>query len=190
MASALIDQSPHRRVPLSLGRLTRGGELQFGYHGWCFEGENDRLVHIPNMLAQQRIPRVYGAQSYGVFEPGGFIRVCLDNEVPPLAPDADSLSHHGASPVARASANYVAMLFDDPSLLIDIPGVMITESLATDLSHRDRGKTIDRQCVSGLHSKAIRKRSCWARSQNGRRQETCLTAQTSTLAAAWQVCST
>lgn len=86
VARALIDQCPHRRVPLSLGRLTPDGNLQCGYHGWCFEGENGRVVRIPNMLEEQRIPRLYGTQSYGVSESGGFIRVCLNKDAPRRSP--------------------------------------------------------------------------------------------------------
>lgn len=34
---ALLDRCPHRNVPLSLGRVTREGRLECGYHGWQFD---------------------------------------------------------------------------------------------------------------------------------------------------------
>jgi phenylpropionate dioxygenase-like ring-hydroxylating dioxygenase large terminal subunit len=35
----LLDQCPHRRAALSLGRVTTEGELQCPYHGWRFRGD-------------------------------------------------------------------------------------------------------------------------------------------------------
>jgi phenylpropionate dioxygenase-like ring-hydroxylating dioxygenase large terminal subunit len=39
VACALIDRCPHRGAALSLGQVTDAGELQCGYHGWCFRGD-------------------------------------------------------------------------------------------------------------------------------------------------------
>lgn len=72
----MIHRRPHRRVPLSLGRVTADGLLQCGYHGWYFEGKTGRVSRIPNLLDKQRFPPIYRAQSYGVCESSGFVRIC------------------------------------------------------------------------------------------------------------------
>ncbi|EIE25673.1 hypothetical protein COCSUDRAFT_39968 [Coccomyxa subellipsoidea C-169] len=41
------DSCPHRKVPLSEGRVEQGG-LQCGYHGWIF-GSDGRPTHIPQL---------------------------------------------------------------------------------------------------------------------------------------------
>lgn len=40
------DRCPHRRVPLSLGRVEHG-RLQCGYHGWEFDGTGE-CTHVPS----------------------------------------------------------------------------------------------------------------------------------------------
>ncbi|XP_057827217.2 protochlorophyllide-dependent translocon component 52, chloroplastic isoform X2 [Cryptomeria japonica] len=40
------DSCPHRRAPLSEGRIDENGELQCSYHGWCF-GSRGECKHIP-----------------------------------------------------------------------------------------------------------------------------------------------
>jgi phenylpropionate dioxygenase-like ring-hydroxylating dioxygenase large terminal subunit len=37
VAGVLVDRCPHRNVPLSLGRVNKDGQLECGYHGWCFD---------------------------------------------------------------------------------------------------------------------------------------------------------
>ena len=156
---AMIDQCPHRRVPLSLGRVTSDGLLQCGYHGWCFEGKTGRVSRIPNMLEKQRFPPIYRSQSYGVCETGGFIRVCLNKDAPPPQPEAEHLALYGTTPVALGHAHYVAMLFDNPSLLIDIPGVEITEYFDSELTLADGVVQLDRHCVRRWHLRHSRLRS-------------------------------
>jgi phenylpropionate dioxygenase-like ring-hydroxylating dioxygenase large terminal subunit len=38
---AFVDQCPHRRVPLSEGRIAQDGLLECPYHGWAFHGNGD-----------------------------------------------------------------------------------------------------------------------------------------------------
>lgn len=40
------DSCPHRRAPLSEGRIDEDGDLQCSYHGWCF-GSNGECKFIP-----------------------------------------------------------------------------------------------------------------------------------------------
>jgi nitrite reductase/ring-hydroxylating ferredoxin subunit len=51
---AVDDLCPHRRLPLSLGRVTPDGHIQCGYHGWIFDGESGRCTAIPNLSAKER----------------------------------------------------------------------------------------------------------------------------------------
>ena len=46
--AALVDRCPHRNAPLSVGRVTSGGTLQCGYHGWRFDGSG-RCVEVPGL---------------------------------------------------------------------------------------------------------------------------------------------
>lgn len=54
---AVEDACPHRRLPLSMGRITEDGYLQCGYHGWCFDGETGQCTRIPNLAPDERVPR-------------------------------------------------------------------------------------------------------------------------------------
>lgn len=53
---AVADRCPHRRLPLSMGRLTEDGSLQCPYHGWSFDGVTGRCTAIPNLSADERVP--------------------------------------------------------------------------------------------------------------------------------------
>lgn len=54
---AVDDRCPHRRLPLSMGRITEDGYLQCAYHGWCFDGETGQCTAIPNLGHDERVPR-------------------------------------------------------------------------------------------------------------------------------------
>lgn len=45
---AFVDECPHRKVPLSEGRVEKDGTLLCSYHGWRFEGDG-KLVDIPQI---------------------------------------------------------------------------------------------------------------------------------------------
>lgn len=47
---ALVDRCPHRNVPLSLGKLSKCGELECKYHGWTF-AEDGTLTRVPGRVA-------------------------------------------------------------------------------------------------------------------------------------------
>jgi nitrite reductase/ring-hydroxylating ferredoxin subunit len=53
---AVEDRCPHRRLPLSMGRLTEDGSIQCPYHGWSFDGATGRCTAIPNLSVDERIP--------------------------------------------------------------------------------------------------------------------------------------
>lgn len=54
---AVDDACPHRRLPLSMGRITEDGYLQCTYHGWCFDGATGQCTAIPNLSQNERVPR-------------------------------------------------------------------------------------------------------------------------------------
>lgn len=70
--TALLDRCPHRNYPLSLGRVTGGGALECGYHGWCFDGAGD-CVAVPGLLdgtaapaATRRVPAHAAVEQDGI----------------------------------------------------------------------------------------------------------------------------
>lgn len=84
-ASALLDRCAHRNVPLSLGRVTREGTLECGYHGWRFTGEG-RCSAIPGLCSP--LEKVYRVPSYATREQDGFVWVCPE---PDVIPERDPL---------------------------------------------------------------------------------------------------
>ena len=68
MVRAVEDRCPHRRMPLSMGRVTTDGHLQCPYHGWCFDGETGQCVVIPNLGDHEqvspsiRVPRAHASE--------------------------------------------------------------------------------------------------------------------------------
>lgn len=45
---AFMDECPHRKVPLSEGRVEADGSLLCSYHGWRFDGSGD-LIDVPQI---------------------------------------------------------------------------------------------------------------------------------------------
>ena len=69
---ALEDACPHRKLPLSKGRL-HGDVLECGYHGMRFDGSGN-CVLIPT---QDRIPPNAGVRAYPVLEKWGLVWVWM-----------------------------------------------------------------------------------------------------------------
>ncbi len=149
---ALEDRCPHRRAPLSLGCVRDNGWIQCGYHGWSYDGETGRLQNIPNMKDEQRFPPLYKAQRFAVTESGGFVQVSLDTDATVPAPVDEVWPLSGVTHVALGQDAYIAALYDDPGLLIDIRGVSFTPYLMSEL-HEEKGKLVmERSCQwRGLH---------------------------------------
>jgi nitrite reductase/ring-hydroxylating ferredoxin subunit len=143
---ALEDRCPHRRAPLSLGCILGSGALQCGYHGWTFDGESGQLVDIPNLKSERKYPPVYKAKPFGVHESAGFVRICLDAKAPPPAGDGNALPLSGTSTVALEHGQYIAALFDDPSLLISIKGVRFSPYLLAELCEQEGQLVMERSC--------------------------------------------
>ncbi|GFH54435.1 hypothetical protein CTEN210_10911 [Chaetoceros tenuissimus] len=54
---AFVDQCPHRKVPLSEGRIEDDGSLFCSYHGWRFDGEGD-LIDIPQLSTKEELATI------------------------------------------------------------------------------------------------------------------------------------
>lgn len=65
---AVEDRCPHRRLPLSMGRLTEDGSLQCPYHGWSFDGATGRCTAIPNLSEGERIPNGIKVAAFSAVE--------------------------------------------------------------------------------------------------------------------------
>jgi hypothetical protein len=131
VACALEDRCPHRRAPLSLGRIN-GGALQCGYHGWTFDGTTGACKAIPNLHADERVPPRYAAQAYPVAEANGFVHVWLGAEAPgPVLPTslyiaaADDIT--GSAVVGLAHDEYMGVMLDGPEHLLGFREVIITD---------------------------------------------------------------
>lgn len=79
--AALEDACPHRKLPLSMGRL-KGDEVECGYHGLTFDGTGT-CTRVPGA---ERIPHVARVQSYPVHERYGLVWVWMGD--PALADPA------------------------------------------------------------------------------------------------------
>lgn len=69
---AVDDECPHRRVPLSLGKIINGS-IRCAYHGWTFDGESGRCVSVPNFDDSERISPNFRVQAHQVIEQDGFV---------------------------------------------------------------------------------------------------------------------
>jgi nitrite reductase/ring-hydroxylating ferredoxin subunit len=54
---AFIDACPHRKVPLSEGRVEDDGSLLCSYHAWRFDGQG-ALVNIPQLEKEDDLERI------------------------------------------------------------------------------------------------------------------------------------
>lgn len=106
---ALEDQCPHKRLPLSMGRL-KGDTVECGYHGMTF-GPDGLCVRIPG---QKRIPDGACVRAYPTHEANGIVWIWMGD--PALAdtgtvfslPEMDQpgwAPHFGDA--LRIDANYV-----------------------------------------------------------------------------------
>ena len=89
---ALRDQCPHRMLPLSLGKRV-GDEIQCGYHGLRFAGEDGRCTFIPG---QREIPNSWQAVTYPVVERQGLVWIWLGSKAladTALVPDFPWMDH-------------------------------------------------------------------------------------------------
>jgi nitrite reductase/ring-hydroxylating ferredoxin subunit len=146
---ALEDRCPHRRVPLSLGKVIKG-ELRCAYHGWTFSGLTGACTDIPNLSDEETIPAKLKAQSFTVKEQNGFIYL-LDSDTSvaefPAMPFSDQpvdaeLSGRVAVPIGLEQ--YRAVLLDGPENLLAFSGVGITDFYLGGVEDKEQSLSIDR----------------------------------------------
>jgi phenylpropionate dioxygenase-like ring-hydroxylating dioxygenase large terminal subunit len=81
---ALEDRCPHRRLPLSMGKIVEGGLLQCHYHGLQFNGAG-KCVRVPG---QELIPSRAKVKSYPVVERYRWIWIWMGD---PAVADASTI---------------------------------------------------------------------------------------------------
>jgi nitrite reductase/ring-hydroxylating ferredoxin subunit len=96
-ARTVLDRCPHRRMPLSLGRITPDGLLQCGYHGWSFNGSGQCKL-IPNFRPGESPSARIIVDAFATEERGGLIFV--HSRGIPAGPVPEALSEHGDSQIS------------------------------------------------------------------------------------------
>lgn len=74
---ALVDRCPHRAARLSDG-VVRDGRLECLYHGWQF-GRGGTCLHVPQLLAEQKMPERAHVDAFAVREAQGILWLCTDS---------------------------------------------------------------------------------------------------------------
>jgi hypothetical protein len=150
-ACAVADACPHRRVPLSLGKII-GGDLRCAYHGWTFDGVSGACTAIPNLGADEGVPASYRVGTFPVMEKDGFVAVRLGPAArgrpalvePETSQDPKGAEITGSGCVSLNFEDYRAAMVDGPHVLMAIEGVGQTNVLLGDPEVVDGALVIDR----------------------------------------------
>jgi nitrite reductase/ring-hydroxylating ferredoxin subunit len=135
VAHALDDRCAHRRVPLSLGRVTENGALQCGYHGWCFDGTTGQCVAITTLDPSERVPARYKVPAFAVRERDGFVYVWdgareeASEESLPTYESRSGEAGVGKGLCAVTHDAFVGTLIDAPGLILNFEGLVILPEL-------------------------------------------------------------
>lgn len=119
-AVAIDDRCPHRRAPLSLGRLV-GDDVQCAYHGMRF-GPDGTCTHVPG---QDHIQNAAHARAFPLVDRYGFLWIWMGD---PAAADLDAIPAQYAIQTDRAWAGDGVMIHTRSSAML------ITENVL-DLTH-------------------------------------------------------
>ncbi|MFA7554688.1 MAG: Rieske 2Fe-2S domain-containing protein, partial [Spongiibacteraceae bacterium] len=132
---AVEDRCPHRRAPLSLGRITPQGHIQCGYHGWTFNGETGDICGFPNLDPEERLPRC-SIDTYTILENNGVIYLGLceqPNELvtvtEQLTQQADGTSSSGRIMQGLSHQEAVMAFLDNPNYFLNIIGVEFLDKI-------------------------------------------------------------
>lgn len=146
---ALEDRCPHRRVPLSLGKVING-ELRCAYHGWTFNGESGACTQIPNLSESESVPARYKVSVFHVTEANGFIFLWQGTRKPTLNTPSPafgtgaSLPLFGHLTVPYSSMAYRMAMLDGPDTLLSIHNIGITDFYLGDPISQAQSYRIDR----------------------------------------------
>ncbi|WP_197413702.1 Rieske (2Fe-2S) protein [Sphingobium baderi] len=124
---ALEDACAHRRAPLSLGCITNTGLIECPYHGWRYDGSGACKV-IPNLSADEKVPRSYRVTGYAVHEQDGFLQLWtggLEPTAPPLSLAMSPMAAEwfGERLIAYPFREFIDLLLDAPGAILDINGL-------------------------------------------------------------------
>lgn len=147
---AVEDRCPHRRAPLSVGRITPDGQLQCGYHGWTFSGTSGRLTAIPNLDPGERLINcTIGA--FAAAERAGLVYIWTGDpadadpdHIPAVPYTAASREFTGTTILPLGHTEFVATLLDGPGHVITYTGAAFDVKAVGDarlqqgLLHSDR----------------------------------------------------
>jgi len=125
IACAVEDFCPHRRVPLTLGKIIEG-RIRCAYHGWTFDGRSGACTAIPNLSDDESPPKNYSVPTYATCEKNGFVYLSLtshQNEAIPLPftdTDMRQTSHIGSDTIPIGVVTYQSVLLDGPQAVLSI----------------------------------------------------------------------
>lgn len=102
---ALEDACPHRKLPLSMGRI-KGDQIECGYHGLTFDGTGT-CTRVPGA---EKIPHVARVRAYPVAERYGFVWIWMGDAR--AADPADIYKVHFWGDPAWGANAPDAMMFD------------------------------------------------------------------------------
>jgi nitrite reductase/ring-hydroxylating ferredoxin subunit len=126
---AVEDRCPHRRAPLSLGKMING-DIRCPYHGWTFSGASGACVAIPNLRPDEPVPPRYRIETYRVHEADGLVWVSLSGgeAYAPPEPEMPAIdwSLSGSVQLATGIEIWRQALSDGPQTLLAIRGIGIT----------------------------------------------------------------
>lgn len=147
-ALALEDRCPHRRVPLSLGKV-QDGRLQCAYHGWTFDGATGACTAIPNLSAHERVPVRYGALAFRVAEGDGFVQIWRGQALPSDALPTSGYHPQGAeftgtAVVGMTESDYHGTILDGPEHLVAMDQIVVTDFFLGDPRLQGNSLVLDR----------------------------------------------
>jgi phenylpropionate dioxygenase-like ring-hydroxylating dioxygenase large terminal subunit len=126
----VLDLCPHRSAPLSLGQITKEGNLECVYHGWQY-GANGQCVYIPSVSKKSNTASLICARTKPVHEQYGFIWVWPGKRE--LA-NSDLIPHSLFADVQNINGDF--LLSPEYSCYLDIPYDLMVDNLL-DMAHVD-----------------------------------------------------
>jgi phenylpropionate dioxygenase-like ring-hydroxylating dioxygenase large terminal subunit len=142
----VLDVCPHRSAPLSLGQITKDGNLECVYHGWQF-GAHGQCVRIPSVSKTSKTASLICARTVPVHEQYGYIWVWPGQRE--LA-NSDLIPHRLFTDLLNENGKF--LLSPDSVCGLDIPYELMVDNLL-DLAHIDFthdgmiGKRSEASCI-------------------------------------------